>query len=72
MKNTNYAPEMYRANNFIIEHNTDADLMAFLRKMENENLSHSDRWSQIYDYMEEHYPAATGSLITGLTYWVES
>lgn len=73
MKNTNFAPEMYRANNFIIENNNDADLRTFIHKMqyETDGWSHNDRWSAIYDWMKEHYPEATGSLITGLTYYVE-
>ena len=70
MKNTNYANEIATANQFVIEHNTDTELMNFLKQLENPIYSHSDRWSQIYDYMEEHYPSATGSLITGLSYWV--
>lgn len=73
MKNTNYAPEMYRANEFILNHSYDGDLRAFLYEMtyNTEGWSHSDRWSVIYDWMQEHYPEATGSLITGLTYYVE-
>ena len=30
MKNTNYAPEMYRANEFILNHSYDGDLRTFL------------------------------------------
>ena len=72
MKNTNYANEIASANRFVIEHNNDIDFMTFLRKMEEANISHSTRWAEVYDYMYEHYPAATGSLITGLVYWIES
>lgn len=72
MKNTNYTPEIASANKFIIEHNYDNDLMIFLRKLENEDMLHSDRWSKVYDYMAEHYPEATGSLITGIVYWIEA
>jgi hypothetical protein len=71
MKNINYLNEMASANLFVLNHNTDADLMSFLWKMEDPTISHSERWSQIYDYMSEHYPEVTGSIITGLSYWVE-
>lgn len=72
MKNTNFAPEIASANRFVIEHNNDIDFMTFLRKMEEANISHSTRWSEVYDYMYEHYPEATGSLVTGLVYWIEA
>lgn len=71
MRNHNYANEIATANQFVIEHNTDIELMNFLKQLENPMYCHSDRWSQIYDYMNEHYPSVTGSLITGLAYWVE-
>lgn len=73
MKNTNYAPEIYSANEFILSHSYDGDLRTFICKMQHETngWSHSDRWSAIYDWMQEHYPEVTGSLITGLTYYVE-
>ena len=70
--NTNFAPEIAMANRFVIDHNYDEDFMRFLREMEESNFTHSQIWSNIYDYMSEKYPAATGSLITGLAYWVES
>ena len=72
MLNTNYSSEMATANKFIVEHNNDIDFMRFLRKMEDINLSHSDKWSKVFDYMEEHYPETTGSLVTGIVYWLES
>lgn len=70
--NTNFAPEIAMANRFVINHNYDEDFMRFLREMEESNFTHSQIWSNIYDYMSEKYPAATGSLITGLVYWIES
>lgn len=70
--NTNFAPEIAMANRFVIDHNYDEDFMRFLREMEESNFTHSQIWSNIYDYMSEKYPAATGSLITGLVYWIES
>lgn len=72
MKNINYRNEIATANQFVINHNNDIDFMKFLRDMEEADITHGDRWSQIYEYMEEHYPGATGSLITGLTYYVEA
>lgn len=67
-----YTNDMAMAYRFIVEHNSDIDFMSFLEKMKDSNLIHSDRWSFIYDYMAEHYPSETGSLITGLTYYVEN
>ena len=63
---------MITANQFIIDHNNDINFMDFINEMTIRAYSHSDRWSKIYDYMAEHYPEATGSLITGLTYYCES
>ena len=68
-----YSAEKIMANEFIISHNADIDFMNFLSERRT-NLwreSHSDRWSLIYDYMGEHYPSATGTLITGLAYYLE-
>ena len=73
MKNTNYAPEMYQANEFIIKHNDDGELRTFIYEMQHNTNGwlHNDRWSIIYDWMQKHYPEATSSLITGLCYYVE-
>ena len=73
MLNTNYASEKAMATKFIQEHSNDIELRIFLDEMQNETPGwmHSDRWSKIYDWMEKHYPEATGSLITGLTYYCE-
>ena len=73
MKNINYKNEIASAAKFIHDHNYDGDLRTFLYEMMNntDGWSHSDRWSAIYDWMHEHYPEATGSLITGLTYYTE-
>ena len=71
MQNTNYAPEIASANEFIISHSYDTELRTFIKEMMNKNCSHSEKWSEIYDWMAERYPEATGSLITGITYWVE-
>lgn len=70
-RNPLYANEMATAHQFIVEHNSDIDFIGFLEKMKDPNLMHSDRWSLIYDYMAEHYPSETGSLITGLAYYIE-
>lgn len=71
MKNPNYINEITTANNFILNHCTDNELMELLHEAEKQKYRHSDRWSMIYDFCAEHYPEATGSLITGLAYWVE-
>ena len=73
MLNSNYAPEIASAHQFIINHSYDGDLRTFIYDMQNntDNWTHSERWSAIYDWMQEHYPQETGTLITGLTYFVE-
>lgn len=72
MKNVNYLREMASANIFVANHEDDKDFIKFMREMEEAEISHSERWSRIYDYMNEHYPGTTGSLITGLCYWCEA
>lgn len=72
MKNKNYKAEIIMANNFVIENNNNLDLLDFLVEMREKNyLSHSDRWSLCYKFLRKHFPAATGTLVTGLTYWLE-
>lgn len=74
MMNSNYMPEIASAHQFLINHSYDGDLRHFITQMEvNSDLySHSEKWSIIYDWMKEHYPEVTGSLITGLVYYCES
>ena len=74
MKNTNYMSEIVSANQFIIDHSYDRELRVFINEMQHNTKGwlHSDRWSVIYDWMQEHYPEAAGSLITGLCYYCES
>lgn len=72
-KNVLYTNEITTAHQFILAHDTDADLQCFLHDMREKNyLMHSDRWSMCYDFLQEHYPEATGAIVTGLTYWLES
>ena len=75
MKNTNYKSEMASAHKWILEHNNDLELQLFLNQLReavnNPTFSHSDRWSITYDWMQEHYPEVTGSIVTGLAYWCE-
>lgn len=71
-KNVLYANEIASANKFIIEHNADYGFKTFLEDLKNPALSHSARWSLAFDYMYEHFPEdATGTLITGIAYYVE-
>ena len=71
MLNTNYAPEIASAHKFVMEHSADTDLYNFLHEMRSPFLTHSERWSKIYDWMQEHYPEVTGTIITGLAYFLE-
>lgn len=72
-KNPLYANDIATANKFVIEHNDDVEFMEFLAEMrDRRDLMHSDRWALIYEYMERSFPeAATGTIITGLAYWIE-
>lgn len=71
-KNENYKNEIASANAFVIEHAAEHKLQNFLSAMRDLHfLSHSDRWSRCYDFLHENYPEVTGSLVTGLTYWLE-
>ena len=71
-KNSLYANEIATAHQFVIEHNTDIKLQNFLHDMRYKtDLTHSDRWSLCYNFLKENYPAATGSIVTGLAYYLE-
>lgn len=71
MYNSVYLTEIKEAQDWIIEHNSDAKLLNFLRKMENPIYTHGERWSMIFDWMLKHYPEVTGTLVTGITYWID-
>lgn len=72
MRNSNYTQEMVMANKFVIENNSNPVLTAFLAEMRDMAwLTHSDRWSRCYDFLAENFPEATGTIVTGLTYWLE-
>ncbi len=69
MKNHNYTAEILMAKQFIINHSNDMNFLAMLEECMDSKYTHSDRWSMVYDYCAEHYPEASGALITGLSYW---
>ena len=72
MLNTNYAPEIASAAKFIQDHSYDGNLRTFIKELQDSDyLIHSDKWSITYDWMKEHYPEVTGSLITGIVYFCE-
>ena len=71
-KNPLSANEIATAYQFVIAHNTDIKLQNFLHDMRfRKDLMHSDRRSLCYDFLKENYPEATGTIVTGLTYWLE-
>ena len=49
--------------------------IAFFEALENSktdtNLMHSDRWSMIYDLLEENNYSTKGTIVTDLTYYIE-
>jgi len=75
MRNKNYTPEIIMAQKFILDHCYDGELKNFIYQMmhESDGMTHSERWAEVYDWMNEHYPNnMTGELITGFTYYIES
>ena len=72
MRNNNYTKEIAMANNFVIKNNSNPVLISFLAEMHDMTwLTHSDRWSRCYDFLTEYFPENTGTLVTGLAYWLE-
>ena len=71
-KNPLYANEISIAYQFVLEHNTDTKLQNFFFFLRfRKDLMHSDRWSLCYNFLKENYPEATGTIVTGLTYWLD-
>ena len=71
-KNPLYANEVATAYQFILEHNTDTKLQNFLHDMRfRKDLMHSKRWSLCYNFLKENYPETTGTIVTGLAYYLE-
>ena len=63
-KNPLYANEIATAHQFVIEHNTDCELMNFLRQVQNDmDRSHSSHWSKIYDYMGDELRSLTEDVV---------
>ena len=71
MLNNNYLPEIIMAQNFLNEHKDDLGLRELMWRAQVRDLSHSYRWSMIYDYITKHFPNEPSKLITGLTYYCE-
>lgn len=72
-KNPLYENEIATAHRFVVDHNVDAKLQNFLHNMRyRTDLTHSDRWSLCYDFLNENYPEASGTVVTGLAYWLEN
>lgn len=65
-----FEEEKLIAKNFEINAN-DSELDALLLRLESRKYTHSDRWSIIYDFIQENYPDADSQVITGLAYLVE-
>lgn len=67
----NFENEIAAANLFILDHKVEAKLSNFIKDMQDMPwLPHSDRWSRVYDFINENYPEYT-HLVTGFTYWLE-
>ena len=66
---------MYNKENaakFLDSVNNIAFFDALERIKTNTNLMHSDRWSMIYDLLEENNYSTKGSIVTDLTYYMEN
>lgn len=66
-----YKNEIILAEDFLANHKDDAELFALLWEISGKHYSHSERWSKIYDYFDEHYPESKTGVITGLAYKCE-
>lgn len=71
MFNKDYAKEIAMAEKFIVSHNRDHKFMGLLRELKNGNYSHSEKWSELFDFCEEYYPGATSGLVIGLAYYLD-
>ena len=56
---------------FLDKHRYNIELMSFIANLRNRVMMHSDRWSMVYDFLQEFDPEATGTIVTSLTYWIE-
>jgi len=70
IKNKDYENEIMEAQKFINSNEGDNHLIFFLEDLKLSNKSHSQKWSEIYDYLSIHYANYIG-LTTGLAYWLE-
>lgn len=57
---------------FLDSVNNIAFFDALERIKTNTNLMHSDRWSMVYDLLEENNYSTKGSIVTDLTYYIEN
>ena len=57
---------------FLDSVNNIAFFDALERIKTNPNLMHSDRWSMVYDLLEENNYSTKGSIVTDLTYYIEN
>lgn len=71
MVSKEYAKEIKMAEKFIANHNRDHKFMGLLRELKTSNYTHSEKWSEIYDFCEEYYPGITSGTITGLAYYLD-
>jgi hypothetical protein len=60
-----------KAAKFLDNINSIAFFDAWERIKKDANLIHSDRWSMIFDLLEENNYSTSGSIVTDLTYYME-
>lgn len=70
-KNVLYMNEIATAGTFVREHSNDLGLKKLIEDLKHPYYTHSDRWSIIYDYLNEHYDNLPDGVVTGLSYYVE-
>ena len=67
-----YNEEKLEAKNFLAIYKFHPVVEQVLKEASNPSLIHSDRWSIIYDMIDEAFPEYKNSkVVTGLTYLVE-
>ena len=69
--NNEYADDMLRARYFLNTHSEDTKLVIFLTSLAKSEKTHSEKWSDVYDFIMINYPNYN-NIITGLVYLIEN
>lgn len=70
IKNKEYETEINKAKNFLIENSSNNKLTIFVSDLKLSKKAHSQKWSEVYDFITLHYPNDL-DVVTGLVYYIE-